>query len=209
MKFKEFLCLSLFKQKSETQSLCISSGHFHFNSEKLNQNILMESGTSSQTQFLPDLLIPSLLQDESFGSKPKDQSSSAKVQNELGKSMMPLYMKFKMSLKQVQIVLIDNSLTKELLLDNSQSSNSEKFYVLTPLDVNLLIEKCIYQDADLLPDLKVVGELPMLDFKLTDSKLEKIVNLLISIPYPDAKDLSNMSMCFNLDLNIKTIFIAK
>jgi hypothetical protein len=175
----------------------------------LNQNISIESGTSDQKQFLPDLLIPSLLQNESFVSIPNDKSSPAKLQNEQSKSMMPLYMKFNMSLKQAQIVLIDNSLTRELLLDNSKSSNSEKFYVLTPLDVNLLIEKCIYQDADLLPDLKVVGELPMLDFKLTDSKLEKIINLLISIPYPDAKDLSIMSMCYNLYLNIKTIFLAK
>jgi len=162
-----------------------------------NQPKLIDSSSESTGQFFPDLLIPSLLQNENYISKSNEKSPSTKNPNEPHKFMKPVYMKFNMSLKQAQIVLIDNKLTNELLLDNSPSLNlnySEKFYVLTPLDVNLLFEKCIYQDGELLPDLKVIGELPMLDFKLTDSKLEKIINLLISIPYPDANDLSNMGL---------------
>ena len=110
-------------------------------------------------------------------------------------------MKFVMSLKQAQVVLIDNNRPSSILANDAPILNlayldkfSEKFYVLTPLDVNLVFEKCIYQEGGMLPDLKVAGELPMLDFKLTDSKLENIINLLLSIPYPVLNDFSNLGL---------------
>jgi hypothetical protein len=107
----------------------------------------------------------------------------------------PVYMKFFMSLKRAQVVLIDNNRPSDILSNDSYLDKfSEKFYVLTPLDVNLVFEKCIYQDGGMLPDLKVAGELPMLDFKLTDSKLENIINLLLSIPYPVVNDFSNLGL---------------
>ena len=106
-----------------------------------------------------------------------------------------------MSLKQAQVVLIDNNRPSSILANDAPILNlayldkfSEKFYVLTPLDVNLVFEKCIYQEGGMLPDLKVAGELPMLDFKLTDSKLENIINLLLSIPYPVLNDFSNLGL---------------
>ena len=104
-----------------------------------------------------------------------------------------------MELKQMQIVLIDSQ-TNDLAFNaksfepNFSNNFREKFYILTPLDVNLTLDKCIYQEDNILPELKLVGELPLIDFKLTDLKLEKIISLLMSIPYPETDNFSYLGL---------------
>jgi hypothetical protein len=107
------------------------------------------------------------------------------------------YMKFQMHLKQIQILIIDdiNDLKKIndlLILEESSSTKSkklnpeviEKYYILTPLDLFLNVHQCAYGDDIRLPALKIFGNLPIIDFDLSNTKLENIIKLFLSIPFP-------------------------
>ena len=190
--------------------MCLSTGHFYLKSEEPHNH----SSTATNTpivneQMYPDLVIPSMLKNES--------TKSLVIENKrLSKEPVviePIYMKFNMNLKQMQIVLMDNNSSNELRTNESfnlssdfSENSSDAFYLLTPLDINLSLEKCIYQEGSIVPDLKVSGELPILDLKLTDAKLEKLVNLVMSIPYPGQNDFYHLGLSFHhviLNVNSK------
>ena len=151
-------------------------------------------------QIIPDLIIPSFTRAKSTNdAATANESTSKDLEMKKAQNTKAAFMKFKMQLKQMQIVLIDSQMDE--MAFNAKAFQPylsdkfrDKFYILTPLDVNLSFDKCIYQDDMLLPELKLVGELPLLDFKLTDVKLENIISLLTSIPYPKANDFSYLGI---------------
>jgi hypothetical protein len=103
------------------------------------------------------------------------------------------YMKYQIYLKQIQILFINNlsDLKKinEIIngsIENKQKTSdfNEKCFILTPLDLFFNIHQCIYTDDLRMPALKVFGNLPIIDFTLTTLKLEQIIKLITSIPFP-------------------------
>ncbi len=69
----------------------------------------------------------------------------------------------------------------------------EKYYILTPLDLNFNIHQCIYMDDSKLPAWKLFGNLPLIDIVLTDEKLEQIIKLTKSIPLPASKTYNDLA----------------
>lgn len=128
-----------------------------------------------------------------------ESAKSSQQDDELIKSAS--YFKFRMNLKQIQILLIDNSQVLEklhtYLADTTHHNEKEKFfekyYILTPLDLFFNIHQCIYMDDTKLPAWKLFGNLPLIDVILTDSKLEQIIRLANSIPLPANKSESYIS----------------
>ncbi|XP_055872705.1 intermembrane lipid transfer protein VPS13C-like isoform X9 [Biomphalaria glabrata] len=58
-------------------------------------------------------------------------------------------------------------------------------FILRPLSLNLLVEKCIIANDASLPMLKTKVLLPLISLSISDSKLNKIMNLASSIPLPE------------------------
>ena len=93
-----------------------------------------------------------------------------------------LYMNFEVNLKQVKIILVYEE------TNEATSSQPKEFFLLKPLDVYLNINKCVYEDDANLPSLKLIGSLPIIDLNITEKKLEKITQVLLSVPLPLSKN---------------------
>ncbi|RNA03908.1 vacuolar sorting-associated 13A [Brachionus plicatilis] len=107
------------------------------------------------------------------------------------------YWKYKIQLTRVQILLINELKQIEIVTNKTADEKIlESLYILTPLDISLNIHQCVYTDDVTLPALKVFGNLPLIELNLTDLKIEQIILLFLSIPFPDQKELSKFQ---NLD----------
>ena len=63
------------------------------------------------------------------------------------------------------------------------------FYILKPMSIKLVVEKCLILDDPRLPKLKVSGSLPSIHFEFIDSRLINMAAILKSIPaLTDASD---------------------
>lgn len=108
------------------------------------------------------------------------------------------YWKYRIDLKQITIVLIENmdeleQLKREIGLSNvvdssssltSLSSICERCYLLKPVDLFFNIHQCVYTDDANLPAWKLLGNLPRIELDLTEAKLEHSLQLVLSLPLP-------------------------
>jgi hypothetical protein len=104
------------------------------------------------------------------------------------------YLKFQILLNKIQILLLDDIRDLEVINNKAVVRTEaecellyDKFYILTPLDLFFNIHQCVYRDDVRLPAWKLFGNLPLIDFTLTDLKLENIIQLFMSIPFPKSK----------------------
>lgn len=127
----------------------------------------------------------------SFKSEPRDGTSS--VNNEQDSQVLQAsYWKYKMELTQIQILLINELNQIEMVKNQNDKNLLDSFYILTPLDISLNIHQCVFKDDVTLPELKIFGNLPLIEFNLTDLKIEQIILLFLSIPFPDQKVLNKI-----------------
>jgi vacuolar protein sorting-associated protein 13A/C len=188
-----------------TRSICINFGHLSFKSEPKQ---LKETTTLNQTA-LKSISHEKEEDDEdaeSFHSATSDDEDDLGAVASLDQSHVnrnvidASYLKYQIYLKQIQILIIENrdelkTIENEESLGMSSPFN-EKFYILTPLDLFINIHQCVYHDDIKLPAWKIFGNLPVIDFILTNKKLESIIKLFVSIPFPksDSHHYRDMSM---------------
>jgi hypothetical protein len=100
------------------------------------------------------------------------QLDSAEVQaNQLDATTAEqLYDKFQLNLTKTQIFLSNQA--------TLWPEDSKKFYLLEPFDVNFAIFNCITRDLNNLPDIKLAGELGLVQFKLSNTNYTKVMRLL-------------------------------
>jgi hypothetical protein len=134
------------------------------------------------------------------------------------------YLKFHIFLNKIQILLLED--IRDLVIINDKTAMRseaefealyDKYYILTPLDLFFNIHQCVYHDDVRLPAWKLFGNLPIIDFTLTDSKLENIIQLFVSIPFPKSKrenqsleietfeEIQGSAESYNDDLNTNEI----
>ncbi|CAL1529954.1 unnamed protein product, partial [Lymnaea stagnalis] len=103
------------------------------------------------------------------------------------------YEKFNINLENVQLLFVQpgDSWQDEMALPTS------KLFILRPLTLRLLLEKCIFPNDATLPTIRVGAELPLVAVNISDQKLVNIMNLVNSIPMPEpgpeGKDSSHIA----------------
>jgi hypothetical protein len=104
------------------------------------------------------------------------------------------YLKFQILLSRLQILIVDDIRDLDAINNDATVRSQaelellyDKFFILAPLDLFFNIHQCVYRDDVHLPAWKLFGNLPLIDFTLTDLKLENIIQLFMSIPFPKSK----------------------
>lgn len=100
---------------------------------------------------------------------------------DLTKMRSQAYDKFLIDVKKIQLLIADKGENWAL----SRTLNSSPLHVLEPMNVTLLLQKCMVENDANLPKLKVEGELPIVALKISDAKLHNAIELATSIPLPE------------------------
>ena len=94
------------------------------------------------------------------------------------------YDKFSIELHDVQVLSLLPNEDWQVLM-----RQGHLFYILKPMSIKLVVEKCLILDDPRLPKLKVSGSLPSIHFEFIDSRLINMAAILKSIPaLTDASD---------------------
>lgn len=116
------------------------------------------------------------------------------------------YWKYKIFLKQIQIVLINNmdELGKLRRFEQADELKSicERCYILAPLDLYLNIHQCVYTDDAKLPAWKVFGNLPIIQLDLSEHNLQQSIAIAVSIPLPKRDDSSAQGALSPADMSL-------
>nr|XP_039248521.1 vacuolar protein sorting-associated protein 13C-like isoform X1 [Styela clava] len=114
------------------------------------------------------------------GQTPALKSSFFNDDSDLTKMRSAAYDKFLIEVKKIQLLLAgrDENWSFNRTLEKSP------LHILEPLNVSLLLQKCVMENDASLPKLKVEGELPLLSLKMSDVKLHNVLDLATSIPLP-------------------------
>ncbi|XP_059141648.1 intermembrane lipid transfer protein VPS13A-like [Physella acuta] len=105
-----------------------------------------------------------------------------------GKQMSPEEMvnfafdKFIINLDNLQLLFLQPG---DVWHDESVAPHSP-MYILRPLSLRLLLEKCIFDNDANLPKIRISAELPLLSVYMSDTKLLAIMKLASSIPLPES-----------------------
>ncbi|KAK3690734.1 hypothetical protein RRG08_061173 [Elysia crispata] len=95
------------------------------------------------------------------------------------------YDKFNMSLDNLQLLYIQPGDTWQ---DENRLSTSP-LYLLRPVSLHLLLEKCVFSNDPKLPQIRISGELPIVSVTISDNKLMGVMKLVNSIPLPETGDV--------------------
>ena len=130
--------------------------------------------------------------EESFHSADEDDSIIAKNKKDSLEDAVieASYIKYQLQFKEIKVLIIDNNDFK--LLSNNGKNSSLKFKddcnILTPIDLFFNLHQCVYTNDAKLPAWKLFGNLPLIQLKLSDVKLERILNLAMHIPLPSSSN---------------------
>lgn len=111
------------------------------------------------------------------------------------------YWKYRIDLKQIQIILIDNmhDLTKMREItetDKDFQAICDRCFILRPLDLFFNMHQCVYTDDANLPVWKLFGNLPRIQIDLTETKLEQSLDLVLNLPLPKNDSISKVTYLF-------------
>ncbi|BFZ25790.1 hypothetical protein BsWGS_28827 [Bradybaena similaris] len=91
------------------------------------------------------------------------------------------YDKFNISLDNVQLLFVQSGVNWQ----EENKSTTSSMYILRPMSLQLLLEKCLFANDPNLPQIRVGGELPLVSVAISDTKLLAIMKLAQSIPTPE------------------------
>ncbi|KAM8974085.1 intermembrane lipid transfer protein VPS13C isoform 2-T2 [Pelodytes ibericus] len=66
----------------------------------------------------------------------------------------------------------------------ARAESSSSLHILQPLDIKVQLEKAMVERDSRMPRFKVSGELPLLHMKISDKKMQGVLTLVDSIPFP-------------------------
>ncbi|XP_036365427.1 vacuolar protein sorting-associated protein 13A [Octopus sinensis] len=113
----------------------------------------------------------------------KNTSDISETQSTVEELLQSAYDKFNIQLDNIQILLYHKG-------EDWQSARKEgksKMHILEPISINLLFQKCMFDNQVQLAKMKAFGELPLLSLSISDRKLQAILQLLQSIPFPESE----------------------
>lgn len=182
--------------------ICVNFGHLSFKSEPKNLNlkaIEAEEDEAEEFESASEGEDDEKL-DDAKSLKRRKLTKQDRLESNLSNSQDVIeasYLKFQIMLKQTQILLVQNfdELAKiNSSVDGDKVELYDKYYLLSPLDFVFNIHQCVYIDDVKLPAWKLFGTLPLVEFNLTDTKLENIIELVLSVPFPKSARESNQTI---------------
>ncbi|KAM9409075.1 intermembrane lipid transfer protein VPS13C isoform 2-T2 [Pholidichthys leucotaenia] len=140
--------------------------------------VVPKSGLYSNTS---DLIIVDF---GSFQLNSVDQaslSSSSSSFSSLEEIMDRAYDRFNVELRRVQVLYSKSGESWK----KARLQVSSVQHILQPMDVTLRLAKCMVDKDSRMPRFKVCGELPLLHVKISDQKIQNVLQLVDSIPLPN------------------------
>ncbi|CAF4278773.1 unnamed protein product, partial [Adineta steineri] len=93
------------------------------------------------------------------------------------------YTQFKLKLEDIQLIYVNQNESWE----NARKEKNTRIHLIQPMELELDVDKCIYNDDAVLPAWKVAGNIPSVDLRLSDTRLFRIMQHIQSIPFPKSK----------------------
>ncbi|XP_028328893.1 vacuolar protein sorting-associated protein 13C-like isoform X2 [Gouania willdenowi] len=109
-----------------------------------------------------------------------EQSSLGSSSSSLEEIMERAYERFSLELRRVQVLY---SKSEESWKSARLQSSSDQ-HVLRPLDIKVQLAKCMVEKDARMARFKVCGELPLLHVRVSDQKIQHMVELIQSVPLP-------------------------
>ncbi|XP_037835905.1 vacuolar protein sorting-associated protein 13C isoform X2 [Kryptolebias marmoratus] len=139
--------------------------------------LIPKSGFYSDTS---DLIIVDFGSFQLHSVNHSGNSSTSPSSSSLEEIMDRAYERYSVGLRRVQVLYSKSGEAwKSALL---QSSSVQ--HILQPMDFTLHLAKCMVEKDARMPRLKVSGELPLLHVKISDQKIQNVLELVDSIPMP-------------------------
>ncbi|XP_070411206.1 intermembrane lipid transfer protein VPS13C isoform X2 [Nothobranchius furzeri] len=111
---------------------------------------------------------------DQFGSISSPSSSS------LEEIMNRAYERYDVGLRRVQLLYSKSGEAWK----SARLQSSSVQHILQPMDFTLHLAKCMVDKDVRMPRFKVSGELPLLHIKISDQKIQNVLELVDSIPFP-------------------------
>ena len=166
------------------KSLCVYFGHA---SLKSNETAKEKGNRSSNMVNDKDESVTSALASKMHSLTP---ASGNEDDPAIGQIIDASYIKFEVRLEQLQVLIVDgfSATVDSASFIKNISALGDDSYLLRPLDVALHIQQCVYRDDSKLPAWRIFGHLPLIQSTVYDVKLEQTLQLVMSIPTPDANE---------------------
>lgn len=116
----------------------------------------------------------------------KMHSQGAKEEEILKEMIAQSYDQFKVTLTELQVVLVHGGEDWQTYMNQTEST---KMHLLTPVNLNLKLFKCLITDDPRLPLTKITGDLPSVNFIITDTRLIMLLDLILSVPFPQGDEV--------------------
>lgn len=94
---------------------------------------------------------------------------------------------FQVNLTELQVILAEGAEDWQSYIKQTEST---KMHLLNPVNLNLNLYKCLITDDPRLPLSKITGELPSIDVIITDTRLIMLLDLILSVPFPQSEEIS-------------------
>ncbi|XP_067348723.1 intermembrane lipid transfer protein VPS13C isoform X2 [Channa argus] len=107
-------------------------------------------------------------------------SSSPSSYSSLEEIMDRAYERYNLELRRVQVLYAKSGEAWKL----ARQQGSSVQHILQPMDFTLHLAKCMVEKDARMPKFKVSGELPLLHIKISDLKIQNILDLVEGIPLP-------------------------
>ncbi|KAK2854371.1 hypothetical protein Q5P01_007032 [Channa striata] len=107
-------------------------------------------------------------------------SSSPSSYSSLEEIMDRAYERYNLELRRVQVLYAKSGEAWKL----ARLQGSSVQHILQPMDFTLHLAKCMVEKDARMPRFKVSGELPLLHIKISDLKIQDILDVVDSIPLP-------------------------
>ncbi|KAM6942753.1 intermembrane lipid transfer protein VPS13C [Xenentodon cancila] len=108
-------------------------------------------------------------------------SSSSSSFSSLEEIMDRAYERYSVNLRRVQLLYSKSGDAWK----SARLQASSVQHILQPMDFTLHLAKCMVEKDARMPRFKVSGELPLLHVKISDQKIQNVVELVNSIPFPE------------------------
>ncbi|CAF1542330.1 unnamed protein product [Adineta steineri] len=120
------------------------------------------------------------------GTKSNDNGEEfvpAKKAKDIKDAREKSYTQFKLKLEDIQLIYANRNESWE----SARKEKNTRIHLIQPMELELDVDKCIYNDDAVLPAWKVAGNIPSVDLGLSDTRLFRIMQHIQSIPLPKSK----------------------
>ncbi|CAF1279009.1 unnamed protein product [Rotaria magnacalcarata] len=97
------------------------------------------------------------------------------------------YTEFKLKLEDIQLIYANRNENWE----KARRERNTRLHLIKPMELEMNVDKCIYDDDAVLPAWRVVGNVPSIELRLSDKRLFEIINHIQLIPLPQFKHILN------------------